>query len=317
MASAATYTAEASSDRTRAFDTSFVNLGLVTGTALGAVVTAVLYATLTDQQMLEWGWRVPFLLSVPMGLVAVFIRRHMEESEEFDRIDQADAVKKSPIREALTQAPRQVLLVTGLNLGSFAAYYIVFTYMSTYFQTQGILTASQASWSTVSALLFAGLSLPFWGRWADKVGRKPVFLIATGSLTLLAYPLFLMMKQGTGFAIGGQLIFGLLEGAYLGVYLSAYTELFTPALRVSGIALGYNISSIIAGGPAPYVSQWLIRQTGIAEAPAFFLIGMTGISFCVVLFAYRETLGRGLPGKGPDGTVPGHSVALPIPAPSV
>lgn len=297
MASAATYTAENSSDRTRAFDTSFVNLGLVTGTALGAVVTGFLYAGLTKDQMLEWGWRVPFLLSIPIGIIAVILRRHMEESEEFEKLGKVGAQTKSPIMRALTEAPRQVLTVTGLNLGSFAAFYIVFTYMTTYFQTQGIMTAPQASWSSVASLLLAGLALPFWGRLADRFGRRPILLFATASLTLLAFPLFLLMKQGFMYAVAGQLTFGVLEAAYLGVYLSAYTELFKPALRVSGIALGYNISSIVAGGPAPYVSQWLIGRTGIPEAPAFFMMLMTGISLLVVLFVYRETLGAGLPAQ--------------------
>ena len=297
MASAATYASEASDTRRRAFDVSFVNLGLVIGTALGAIVVGLLYAGLTEDQMLEWGWRVPFLLSVPLGIAAMIIRRFMEESPEFDALKKDNKVKKAPILQAFSEAPGRVMLVTGLNLGSFAAYYIVFTYMSTYFQTQGIMTAAQASGSSVASLVVAGVFIPFWGRMSDRFGRKPIFLFATASLTVLSYPLFLLMKQGFVFAVAGHMVFGILEAAYLGVYLAAYTELFTPALRVSGIAMGYNISSIIAGGPAAYVSQWLIGVTGIAEAPAFFVLAMTGFSFVVCLVWYHETGGRPLPGQ--------------------
>ena len=297
MASAATYASEASDTRRRAFDVSFVNLGLVIGTALGAIVVGLLYAGLTEDQMLEWGWRIPFLLSAPLGIAAMIIRRFMEESPEFDALKKDNKVKKAPILQAFSEAPGRVMLVTGLNLGSFAAYYIVFTYMSTYFQTQGIMTAAQASGSSVASLVVAGVFIPFWGRMSDRFGRKPIFLFATASLTVLSYPLFLLMKQGFVFAVAGQMVFGILEAAYLGVYLAAYTELFTPALRVSGIAMGYNISSIIAGGPAAYVSQWLIGVTGIAEAPAFFVIAMTGFSFIVCLVWYHETGGRPLPGQ--------------------
>lgn len=297
MASAATYASEASDTRRRGFDVSFVNLGLVVGTALGAVVVGLLYAGLSEEQMLSWGWRVPFLLSVPLGIIAILLRRHMEESTEFETLQKQDKVKKAPILQAFTEAPGRVMLVTGLNLGSFAAFYIIFTYMSTYFQTQGIMTAAQASWSSVLSLLVAGICIPLWGKLSDKVGRKPVFLFATASLTVVSYPLFLLMKQGFGFALTGQLIFGILEAAYLGVYLAAYTELFSPALRVSGIAMGYNISSIIAGGTASYISQWLIGATGIAEAPAFFVMLMTGMSFLICLLWYKETGGRPLPGQ--------------------
>jgi MFS transporter, MHS family, proline/betaine transporter len=299
MASAATYSSEASDTRRRGFDVSFVNLGLVVGTALGAVVVGLLYAGLSEEQMLSWGWRVPFLLSVPLGIIAILLRRHMEESTEFEALRKQDKVKKAPILQAFTEAPGRVMLVTGLNLGSFAAFYIIFTYMSTYFQTQGIMTAAQASWSAVLSLLVAGICIPLWGKLSDKVGRKPVFLFATASLTVLSYPLFLLMKQGFGFALTGQLVFGILEAAYLGVYLAAYTELFSPALRVSGIAMGYNISSIVAGGTASYISQWLIGATGIAEAPAFFVMLMTGMSFVICLLWYKETGGRPLPGQKP------------------
>ncbi|SFV25054.1 MFS transporter [Micrococcus terreus] len=298
MASAATYASEASTVRRRGFDVSFVNLGLIIGTALGAVVVGLLYAGLAEEQMLSWGWRVPFWLSIPMGLAALLIRRHMEESAEFERAQQLQAqVTRSPIWGALREQPRQVFMVTAMNLGSFAAFYIVFTYLSTYFQTQGIMTASQASWSSVAALAVAGASVPLWGRLSDRIGRRPVFIGASVALVVLAYPLFLMMKQGLFFAVAGQLVLGIFEAAYLGVLLAAYTELFAPSLRVSGVALGYNFSSILAGGPAPYVSAWLIQATGIAEAPAFFVMVAAGLSLLATLALYEETAGRPLPGQ--------------------
>lgn len=304
MASAATYTAESSKHGRRGFDVSFVNLGLIVGTMLGAIIVGTLYAILSSEQMLAWGWRLPFLLSGVLGILALAIRRHMEESNDFDALKNEEQVHKSPIVATVRRAPGTVLLVTVMNFGSFAAYYIVFTYMSTYFKTQGIMDEVGASWSSVLSLLIAGITIPIVGGLSDRIGRKPIFLISTGALVLLAYPLFLMMKQGIGFAITGQVVFGIIEGSYLGVLLAAYTELFTPALRVSGVGLGYNLSSIIAGGPAPFVSQWLIQQTGIAEAPAFFVMAASAASFLAAAFVYRETAFEPLPGTTSIPTIP-------------
>lgn len=297
MASAATYASEASDVHRRGFDVSFINLGLVIGTGLAALVVGSTYSLLDDSQMLSWGWRVPFLLSIPMGIAALLLRRQLEKSPEFEKAQSSHTVERSPIMQAFRQQPREVFLVTTMNLGSFAAYYIVFTYLSTYFQTQGIMTAAQASWSTVVALVVTGVTIPLWGKLSDKVGRKPVFLGSTAALAILAWPLFLLMKHGFAYALFGHIVFGLIEAAYLGVLLAAYTELFNPALRVSGVALGYNISSIIAGGPAPYASQWLIGATGIAEAPAFFVMLAALLSFLAAAFVYRETGGKPLPGQ--------------------
>lgn len=303
MAGAATYAAEASNAKRRGFDVSFVNLGLVVGTALGAALVGILYATLSEEQMLTFGWRIPFLISIVLGIIALLLRRRMEETDAFEQAQAKQAVQRSPITGAFKEAPREVFMVTMMNLGSFAAFYIVFTYMSTFLQSQGIMTASQASWSTVLSLIVAGISIPFWGAISDRIGRKPIFVASTLALVVLSYPLFLFMKQGFIFALTGQLIFGIIEASYLGVLMAAYTEMFKPSLRVSGLAMGYNISAILAGGPAPYVSQWLIGETGIAESPAFFVMTAAALSLIVTLLMYKETAGKPLPGEATEPKV--------------
>src|SRR5699024_327091 len=119
MASAATYASEGSNAKRRGFDVSFVNLGLVIGTAMGAAVVGILYAVLTDDQMTTFGWRIPFLFSIVLGIVALLLRRHMEETDAFEEAQATQTVKRSPITGAFTEAPRQVFMVTMMNLGSF------------------------------------------------------------------------------------------------------------------------------------------------------------------------------------------------------
>ncbi|WP_221621607.1 MFS transporter [Rhodococcus sp. KBW08] len=300
LASAAVYASEASDVKRRGFDVSVVLLCVVIGTTIAATVSGILYGLLSEEQMLSWGWRVPFWLSIPMGLAAWMFRRKMEESVEFVKAQEAEETTRSPILKAFSAQPRSVILVTVMSVGSLAAYYITFTYLITYFRTQGLMTATQASWSTVIALVISGTSIPFWGKISDRIGRKPIFVGSTLGLTLLAYPMFVLMNQGFAFALFAQITLGLFEAAYLSVLLTAPTEIFRPAVRVSGLALAYNLAAVASGGIAPYVSQWLIKITKIVEAPAFFLTTAALLSLIAATFFYEETGGKPLPGQNEE-----------------
>ncbi|WP_414447014.1 MFS transporter [Burkholderia sp. 22PA0099] len=294
LGSAASYVAEVAPDSQRGRMTSTMNLGTMIGTMLGSACVAVLHITLSHEALLAWGWRLPFLISLPLGVITLMLRSRMEESRQFERLEQSGAVSKVPAFDALRSSPRGVLIVCGLSLVSFMSYYLTFTYMSTYFQRQGVMSSTAAAWSTTVTLVLAMLVIPFWGRMSDRVGRRPLLIAVCLADLLLAYPAFLVMSYSTAFAVVAQILLGQLEALYMSVILSTYCEQFPARVRASGFNLGYNLASILAGGTAPYLATALIAETGNAKAPAWMLIVAAAVSLCAALWL-KETANRPLP----------------------
>jgi MHS family proline/betaine transporter-like MFS transporter len=294
LGTAASYVAEESPDNKRGFLTGFVNFGTVAGTLLGSLTVAVVELFVSEPDMVAWGWRIPFLLSLPLGIVALIIRRRMAESVAFEAVVTTNEVKRAPLIAVLKARPGGVLLILALGLTSNACYWIVFTYMSTYLQTQKILAPTAATWTTSATLILAGLSIPLWSRLSDRVGRKPVMIGTNVAFLVLTYPLFLLASQGPVFAIVAQIVLGQITACYLANLLATLTEILPTSLRVSGFAFGYNVASILAGGSASYIAVWLVATTGIAASPAFFIMAATFFAL-IGSIAMRETANRPLP----------------------
>lgn len=294
LGGAAAYVTEAAPDSRRGFLTSTTQVGTLIGTMLGSLSVALLRMMLTDAELLSWGWRIPFLVSLPLGIAALVVRRRMEESKQFEQVEESGAVARIPALAALRSHPRGVFTVFGLSLVSFAAYYLVFSYMSTYFERQGIMQPGMAAWSTTLTLALAAIAIPFWGKVTDRVGRRPVLIGVCVSNLILAYPLFLIMGNSPGAAMFSQIILGQIEAAYLGVILATFCELFPARVRASGFGLGYNFAAIVAGGSAPYIATWLIASTNQPNAPAWILVVTAIISLGTAL-SVKETANRPIP----------------------
>lgn len=294
LGGAASYVAEVAPDDRRGRLTSMMNLGTMIGTMLGSACVAVLHVTMSHEALLSWGWRLPFLASLPLGVITLVLRRRMEESKQFENLESSGSVAKIPVLDALRSSPRGVLTVLGLALGSFMSYYLTFTYLPTYFQRQNIMSGTDAAWSTTATLVCAMFVIPFWGRMSDRVGRRPLLIAVCAADLLCAYPAFLMMSHSTAAAVFAQIVLGQLEALYVSVILATYCEQFPARVRASGFNLGYNFSSILAGGTAPYLATWLISATGDAKAPAWMLIAAALVSL-VTAFTLRETANRPLP----------------------
>jgi MHS family proline/betaine transporter-like MFS transporter len=291
LGTAASYLAEESPMRHRGYRTSFVNIGTLAGTVLGSLFVAVIKASLTGEQIIAWGWRIPFLLSLPLGVVALVIRRRMEESTQFEAIQERDEIKRAPLRSLITSHPRSLLSVTLLALTANASYWVVFTYLGSYFETQKVMSATASAWATTGTLVLAALALPLWARVSDRVGRRPVMIGTNALFVVLSYPAFVLMSHSTVLAIVTQLVLGQVTSLYLASILATFAEMFPAGVRVSGFAFGYNI----AAGTAPYVATWLIAATGNPYSPAFFLMAATALALVGAVFTMKETANKPLP----------------------
>jgi MHS family proline/betaine transporter-like MFS transporter len=293
---AAAYVIEVAPDRARGYLTGLVSTGVMAGTLLGALSSAFVHTVFDAQALGTWAWRLPFLISLPLGVVTLVLRSRMEESRAFTRIEESGAVERMPVLTILRDNLRGLLIVCGLSGGGLMLFYLTIAYMPTYLQREHVMSGTAAAWSTTLTLFGGMLAIPVWARLSDRLGRRPVYLIASFGTALAAYPAFLVIPWSVTTAAIAQIALGQIEAIWLSVAFATYCEQFPTRVRSSGVSLGYNVGSIIAAGPAPYLATWLIPAIGRIHAPALMLIVFALISAAAALCA-RETAGQPLQGE--------------------
>ncbi|KTT12188.1 MFS transporter [Pseudomonas oryzihabitans] len=258
--------------------------GAVVGFALstGAFLIA---ETLSGAAFLTWGWRLPFLFSVVLIGVGLYLRSHMHESHEFAQVADQGKAAQAPIMEVLRRHPRQVLMIFGLRLGEGCASWMYFTFSIAYGKFLGLSNTFVLSSLTFSMLLMIPCAL-LAGYACDRIGRKPVYLAGALGMLFLAYPLFLMFESGmpwlivTGLVLANGVVLGLLEGAQP-AYIS---ELLPARLRFSGLGIGREVASVLGGGLAPIIATALLAHYRAPEPIALYLGCMALITVIATLF---------------------------------
>jgi MFS transporter, MHS family, proline/betaine transporter len=286
---ASAFIAEYSPDYRRGFLVSWLEFSTLIGFILGSTSVLVLSSVLSEDALTSWGWRIPFLLAGPLGLVGLYIRLRLDDTPEFRALESAGEVSQSPFKETITQNWRPILQVAGLVIIQNAGFYIVLTYMQTYITEQLGFSTTSASLSTVLTLLVGMALIPPLGALSDRVGRKPVLMASCVGFVVLTYPLFLLLNAGSlAGAIAAHVALGALLAVYLSTTIAALTELFPTRVRYGGFSIGYNVSVAIFGGAAPFLATYLISVTGNPLSPAFYLIA-AAIATALTLLTIKET----------------------------
>lgn len=288
--SAASFLAESSPRRRRGFGVSWLEVGSLLGFLAGSFVFLLLSAGLDDGQLASWGWRIPFLISAPLGVIGFVIRTKIEDTPEYRALEANDAVPRSPVRDLLRSNKRQLLQASGLMLAMHVPFYLVLTYLVTY-QTEylGHSADSAALLSTVISLL--GLVLvPVFGLLSDRVGRKPVFVGANAALLVLSTPAFLLMRTGLAGMWVGSLLLGAMLAAILGTHAVWSAEIFPTRTRQSGLSLGYNLTAALFAGTVPYLMTVLISATGSTLVPGPYVMVFAVVGLVAAL-SLRDTAG--------------------------
>jgi MHS family proline/betaine transporter-like MFS transporter len=290
----AVYLAEFASQQRRGLTVTFMAWSGVLGFLIGSVTVTLLQALLPAAAMDSWGWRVPFLIAGPLGLVGLYIRLRLDDTPQFAELSKAEKVAKSPLREAVTTSWRSILQVIGLFIVFNVGYYIVFTFLQTYLITTLKFSKTQAFTSmTLATFVALVLILPL-AALSDRIGRKPMLIAASLTFAVLGYPLFLLLNSGSlAAAITAHCVLAAIESVYVSTAVTAGVELFATAVRYSGFSIGYNICVAAFGGTTPYIVTWITAETANNVAPAFYLIVAAVISLCTVL-TLRETAARPL-----------------------
>lgn len=294
----AVYLAEFASPHRRGLIVTFMSWSGVLGFLLGSITVTLLQTMLPKEAMESYGWRIPFLLAAPLGLVGLYIRLRLQDTPAFTTLKDSNRLAQSPLRDAVRTAWRPILQLIGLTVVFNVAYYVVFAYLPTYFVTALHFTRTDAFISITVACLVALLVIPPLAAWSDRIGRRPMFIAGSLGLAVLAYPLFLVLNSGSlTAAIGAHAVLAALESVVISVTLVTGVEQFATQIRYSAMSIGYNLSVALFGGTAPYLMTWLIRQTGNTMAPAFAIMAGALVTLATAL-TLRESAGRPLADAG-------------------
>jgi MHS family proline/betaine transporter-like MFS transporter len=292
--SGACYLAEFASDKHRGFVVSFLVWSVVVGFLLGSITVTGLEALLSESAMNSYGWRIPFLIAGALGAVGLYIRLKLGDTPEFESLRDDGQVSESPLKEAITTSWRPILQIIGLVVIHNVGFYIVFTFLPSYFTKTLEFSKTDAFVSITVASLVAIVLIPPLGALSDRVGRKPLLIAGSIGFAVFAYPLFLLLNMGSlPTAIAAHAALAAIESVFVCASLAAGAELFATRVRSSGYSIGYNLSVAVFGGTAPYVATWLVARTGNEIAPAYYVIAAAIITLLTV-FTMRETAGRPL-----------------------
>ncbi len=308
---AMTFIAEYAPDRRRGFLGSWLEFGTFTGYLLGAIVVTVAHGALSEEQLLSWGWRVPFFLALPLGLVGVYLRTRLAETPAFAALEkEADDREKAnaagqTLKDVLVLWP-YLLVCMGLALAWNVPNYMLTSYMPTYvtqtlpmMQQAGGMSPTTSETLQIVVMVIALLSIPLIGRLSDRFGRKPFVLVGSLGLVVLAYPMILLIRsQSEVYAFLGLLIMGLLLICFSATMPSTLPALFPTRLRASGLSVAFNVSVSLFAGTTSVVVGSLVALTGDLNWPAYDL-ALAGLVGTVSILAIREPGGATMWGSPP------------------
>jgi MFS transporter, MHS family, proline/betaine transporter len=263
---------------------SWAPVGAFAGTLLGSAASAIVNAAMSPEAVLAWGWRIPFILGLGVGLGGIAIRRYYVERVPHQ------APSRSPLAEALQSHWRTTLHFVALVAVGF---YTTFVYAATWLaQVAQVPARTALTINTVAMALSLGASLGA-GALSDRIGRRPVLLAWAGAQTLLAYPLMALMARGnTGGILAGEIGLALLVAAGCGALPAAMAELAPWRVRCTVVSVGYNLGTALLGGTTPLIGAWLVARSGEPLAPAVYLAAAGGVSFVAVLLLPRTARHR-------------------------
>lgn len=255
----ATYLSEMASKNRRGFYSSFQYVTLIGGQLLALGIQLILQKLLlSDAQLLEWGWRIPFIFGAGLSLVALYLRKNLDETQAFENQKLKAPAQKGTIKELLKH-PKAVFTVIGLTLGGTLAFYTYTTYMQKFLVNTVHMTKEQSTVMSFFTLLLFACMQPLFGALSDRIGRRPL-LIGFGVMgTICTVPLLSTLSHTTSqwhafFLLMAALV---IVSGYTSINAIVKAELFPAEVRALGVGLPYALTVAIFGGTAEYIALWL------------------------------------------------------------
>lgn len=314
---AATFMAEYAPDNKRGKYGSLLEFGTLAGFSAGTAIVLFLELLLSDEQMQTWGWRIPFLIALPLGLIGLYLRSQLEDTPVFQELDKRDEITGSAytrFKDLLSNYWKPILIMFGMVIALNVANYTLLAYQPTYLKETIGLSESSGSTVVLIGQLAMMVVIPFFGAASDKTGRKPMWWFSLIGLFVFAIPLYWLMGKGFAWAIVGFVILGLFYVPQLSTISATFPAMFPTQVRYAGFAISYNVATAAFGGTAPLVNEAVVNDTGWNLFPAVYMMGACAIGMVALIFL-KETAGASLRGteipERTEGiTVPESSTAV-------
>jgi len=272
----------------RGFMASWPQLGVPLGLLLSTAMVQVMSRS-TGPDFLTWGWRVPFLVSVLLVGVGLYVRLRVMESPEFAKVKERKAVVHRPIAEVIRLQWRDILLSALVRMSEQAPFYLFITFVLTYGTRQLKLDRNELLTYTLIAAAIGLISVPLFGHISDVIGRKLMYGIGVVCTGLFAFPYFgLLDTRASGLVLLAIVLSLIFHDMQYGPQAALIAEVFGTNLRYSGAGMGYQLASVIAGGPAPLIAAAVLAQTGSSFWISVYIVGCAVVSL-VALLAMRRS----------------------------
>jgi metabolite-proton symporter len=281
----------APSSRSRGLIASWPQFGVPAGLFL-ANLAVLAFSQMSGDQFLAWGWRVPFILSLLLVVVGLYIRLGILETPIFTKIISERRVERTPVLEAIKHYWREIILSAVLRLAEQAPFYIFTAFVFSY----GTKSLGKSQDFLITAVLVASVvsfvSIPVFGHLSDRIGRKAMYMIGAAVMGVFGFAYFAMLNTGSAVVIFLAIVISLIPHDMMyGPQAALIAENFTGRLRYSGCSLGYQLASVIAGGPAPLIATWLFGTYQTSYAIAAYIAG------CAILTLIATALMTDYTGK--------------------
>jgi MHS family proline/betaine transporter-like MFS transporter len=307
-AGASTFIAEYAPDKKRGFFGSWLEFGTLAGYIGGAGLVTVMTALLSSHDLVSWGWRIPFLIAGPMGIIGLYLRMRLEETPAFAaEVEKAEAARPEvPLREMVAGQWKALLLCMGLVLVFNVTDYMLLSYMPSYLTSELKYDETHGLLVVLGVMALMMIVQPFAGALTDRIGRRPVIAAGCAGFLFLSIPALLLIRQGSLLAVAlGMGALGLLLVCFTAAMPAALPALFPTRVRYGSLSIGFNVSVSLFGGTTPLVVTALIGATGNMMMPAYYMMAAAVVGGFAV-WRMSESAGRPLPGSAPavEGQAP-------------
>jgi metabolite-proton symporter len=284
---------------------SWPQLGVPMGLLLSTGMVRIMSGVTSTDAFNSWGWRIPFLLSIVLVGIGLYVRLRVMESPQFSEVKKAEKVRKQPFLEVLKEHPLEILTSAFVRMAEQAPFYIFITFVLTYGTTILKMDRNELLNYTLVAAAVGLISVPFFGFLSDKIGRRLMYGIGIVCMALYAFPYFgLLNTKVAALALVAIVVSLIVHDMMYGPQAALIAESFGTDLRYSGAGLGYQLASVIAGGPAPLIAAAILNATNSSTGISWYIVGCCVVSMIALVLMPQTQLRREAAGED-VGVAPG------------
>lgn len=281
---------ETSSKKRLGFAGSVPQMGVPIGMLLGTSAMAFIASVTTEADFLAWGWRIPFVASVVLILIGLWIRKGLDETPAFEQAKKSGKIAKVPLIDTLKYHWKEVVLATGMKVVETAPFYITSTFVITYVTNTLKMPRTDVLTAITWATIVCTIMIPIMGRLADSVSRKKLYMWGVIIFGLYAFPYFWMLntKSPLMITLASVLGLGIIWTPITATLGTLYSEIFPPEVRYTGVTLGYQAGAALAGGTAPLVATWLMYVYNGSYVPVAVYFMFTCLVSLVAILCVKD-----------------------------